>query len=209
MVGHYCVHQHTYRTPCAVLQLFLFSPFSFLFIYKFPFGPKADVDEFSESPSIQFWTIKIFFFFPPTRRGEREEFVIVIILLGAIPKTSRSARYGRGEKTLALYISVFDYTTQRFWAPDARERPGPPIIKFLFIVCHPEINNKTDFTLFFFSFFLFFPFFFFFFTICIIYYIPLLSEGKRIFSILRACECVYVYVYVYSIYIYLFIYFSF
>ena len=122
MVGHYCVHQHTYRTPCAVLQLFLFFPFSFLFIYKFPFGPKADVDEFSESPSIQFWTIKIFFFFspPPTRRGEREEFVIVIILLGAIPKTSRSARYGRGEKTLALYISVFDYTTQRF-GPRMRE----------------------------------------------------------------------------------------
>ena len=144
-----CTSIHiAHPVPCCNYSFF--SPFlSFLYTNSRS-GPRRTSTNFRNRQVFNSGPLRFFFFFPPTRRGEREEFVIVIILLGAIPKTSRSARYGRGEKTLALYISVFDYTTQRFWAPDARERPGPPIIKFLFIVCHPEINNKTDFTLFFF-----------------------------------------------------------
>lgn len=51
------------------------------------------------------------------------------------------------EEKLLHCISVFDYTTQCFRAPNAKQRPGPAITKFFFIVYHPEINNKTDFIL--------------------------------------------------------------
>lgn len=41
-------------------------------------------------------------------------------------------------------ISVFDYTTQHSRAPGAKARPRGRRLQN-FIVCHAEINNKTDF----------------------------------------------------------------
>lgn len=124
-----CAPTYTH-TLCRVI---LFS-----FMYK-SIRAQADVDEFSESPSI---VLDHKIHHARTRR--EREFISYF----------RRSRRPRGPHNLAeeknLHcISVFDYTTQRFWAPDAKERPGPPITKlffFSFFVCHPEINNKTDFT---------------------------------------------------------------
>lgn len=145
-----CAPTYTH-TLCRVI---LFS-----FMYK-SIRARADVDEFSESPSI-ILDHKIHH----ARTRREREFISYF----------RRSRRPRGPHNLAeeknLHcISVFDYTTQRFWAPDAKERPGPPITKlffFLFSYVTPKSTIKLISL----------------FTICII--CPF-SEGKSIFH-LRAC----------------------
>ena len=159
-----CAPAYTH-TLCRVIFLF------FPLLCTNPFGPRQTSTNF-RNREVSFWTIEIHH---ACIRGEKR----ICILLPAIPKTSRSARFGRGKKTCIVYRCLI-ILRNVFWAPGAK-----------------ETARAADYKIFL-SFFLFFCFFFFcffllyatqkstiklisLFTICIILY-PF-SEGKRIFQL--------------------------
>lgn len=120
------VHRHV-RTPCAMLQFVLLLSFFCFFLMYRTTRPPAGAEHRSRGRGS---SIRAGSTIGPGSQ--------ILGLSGTVPGPLGPAGARDRGKNLHC-ISVFDYTTQRFRAPAAKEQPGPAITKFY---CIPPRNQQ-------------------------------------------------------------------